>query len=291
MDYRITHRTIYDYTGGVTISHHAARLMPLAGGTQRVSDFELTIFPEPAVRKESRDYFGNHVCFFAIQESHQTFEVVATSRVSLDSARLPDIHAAPAWEGVAACFRDPVSPSDVAPYEFCLESPLVRIAPEYAEYARVSFFAGAPLLAAVSDLMRRIHDDFRYDKRATTIATPIEEVWAKRHGVCQDFAHIAIACLRSLGLAARYVSGYLRTYPAAGRRRLVGADASHAWFSVYCPGTGWADFDPTNDVLPTGDHITIAVGRDFSDVSPLSGILTGGGEHEMRVSVDVEACD
>jgi transglutaminase-like putative cysteine protease len=136
--------------------------------------------------------------------------------------------------------------------------------------------------------MGRIHSDFRYDSVATTISTPLEEVWQKRRGVCQDFAHIGIACLRSLGLPARYVSGYLRTYPAAGRARLVGADASHAWFSAYCPASGWVDFDPTNDAIPTDEHITVAVGRDFSDVSPLSGILTGGGKHKVRVSVDVE---
>ena len=291
MDCRITHRTIYEYSDGVTVSHHAARLKPQEGGMQRVSDFALNIFPKPAVRKDSRDYFGNDVCFFSIQETHQTFEVVATSRVVVNTAPLLNLRASPAWEGVAGCFRDPVSPSDVAPYEFCLDSPLVRLAPEYAGYARVSFLPGAPLLAAVSDLTRRIYEDFRYDKVATTVATPVEEVWAKRRGVCQDFAHICIACVRSLGLPARYVSGYLRTYPAAGRQRLVGADASHAWFSVYCPQVGWVDFDPTNNLIPTGEHITIAVGRDFNDVSPLSGILTGGGEHEVRVSVDVEVFD
>ena len=291
MDYRITHRTIYDYTDGVTVSHHAARMMPMVGGAQRVSKFALTISPAPAVRKESRDYFGNHVCFFAIQETHRTFEVVASSHVTVDAPTLPVPEHSPAWEEVAACFRDPVLPSDVSPYEFCFDSPLVRLAPPYAEYARESFPPGTPLLDGVRDLMGRIHGGFRYDNVATTTATPLEEVWAKRHGVCQDFAHVAIACLRSLGLPARYVSGYLRTYPAAGSQRMIGADASHAWFSVYCPDTGWVDFDPTNNFLPTNEHITVAIGRDFSDVSPLSGILTGGGEHEVRVSVDVETYD
>jgi transglutaminase-like putative cysteine protease len=243
------------------------------------------------VRKESRDYFGNQVCFFAIQETHWTFEVLAASRVTVEPPALPAPGSSPAWEKVVACFRDPVSPSDVAPYEFCFDSPLVRLAPEYADYARESFSPERPLLDGVSELISRIHGGFRYDNVATTVATPLEEVWAKRHGVCQDFAHVAIACLRSLGIPARYVSGYLRTYPAAGKPRMIGADASHAWFSVYCPGTGWVDFDPTNNLLPSGGHITVAIGRDFSDVSPLSGILTGGGEHEVRVAVDVEACD
>ena len=174
MDYRITHRTIYDYTDGVTVSHHAALLKPMVSRTQRVSDFSLTISPAPAVRKESRDYFGNHVCFFAIQETHRTFEVVATSRVTVDAATLPMLEHSPAWEEIAACFRDPVSPADVAPYEFCLESPLIRLAPEYADYARASFPPGTPLLAGVSSLTRRIYEDFRYDKVATTIATPLE---------------------------------------------------------------------------------------------------------------------
>ena len=291
MEYRITHRTVYDYTAAVSVSHHAARLLPMQDVTQQVSRSSLTVSPEPAVRKESRDYFGNAVCSFAIQEIHRHFEVVARSQVTVNAATAPALALSPKWEEVAACFRDPVSPADVAPYEFCMESPHVRLMPEYADYARQSFSPGTPLLAGARDLMQRIHRDFRYDKVATTIATPIGEVWLKRHGVCQDFAHMATACLRSLGLAARYVSGYLRTYPAAGKPRLVGADASHAWFSVYCPVNGWVDFDPTNDVLPTLEHITVAVGRDFSDVSPLSGILSGGGEHEVGVSVNVEACD
>jgi transglutaminase-like putative cysteine protease len=291
MDYRITHRTMYDYTDGVTVSHHAARLMPVTGPTQRSSRFSMSISPVPSVRKESRDYFGNHVCFFAIQEIHRHLEVVASSYVTVDAPATPDLSSSPPWEEVASRFRDPVSPTDVAPYEFCLDSPLVRLTPEYAAYARESFAPGTPLLIGARDLMRRIRDDFRYDSVATTNATPLEEVWRKRHGVCQDFAHMGIACLRSLGLAARYVSGYLRTYPAAGGQRLVGADASHAWFSVYCPNSSWVDFDPTNDVMPTDEHITVAIGRDFRDVSPLSGILTGGGEHEVRVSVDVEPYD
>ena len=240
------------------------------------------------MRKESRDYFGNAVCSFAIQEIHRHFEVVARSQVTVNAATAPALALSPVWEEVVARFRDPVSPADVAPYEFCMESPYVRLMPDYADYARGCFPPGTPLLIGARELMRRVNAEFRYDSVATTVATPIEEVWEKRHGVCQDFAHMAIACLRSLGLPARYVSGYLRTYPAAGRPRLVGSDASHAWFAVFCPVNGWVDFDPTNNLIPSIEHITIAVGRDFSDVSPLSGILTGGGKHKVRVSVDVE---
>jgi len=288
MDYRITHRTIYDYSEAVTVSHHAARLLPMTSATQQVSRSSLSVSPQPAIRKESRDYFGNAVCSFAIQEIHRHFEVVARSNVTVNVTTAPALTLSPAWEKVVESFRDPVSPADVAPYEFCMESPHVRLLPEYADYARKSFPAGTPVLVGARDLMRRIHTDFRYDSVATTVATPIEDVWAHRGGVCQDFAHVAIACLRSFGLPARYVSGYLRTHPAPGKPRLVGADASHAWFSVYCPVNGWVDFDPTNAIIPSDEHITVAVGRDFSDVSPLSGILTGGGEHEVRVSVDVE---
>ena len=288
MEYRITHRTIYEYSEAVTVSHHAARLLPMSSAMQQVARSSLTVSPQPAVRKESRDYFGNAVCSFAIQEIHRHFEVIARSNVTVNVATAPALTLSPLWEEVATRFRDPISPADVAPYEFCMESPHVRLAPEYADYARVSFPAGTPLLVGTRDVMRRIHADFRYDSVATTVATPIEEVWAHGGGVCQDFAHVAIACLRSLGLPARYESGYLRTHPAPGKPRLVGADASHAWFAVFCPVNGWVDFDPTNAIMPSDEHITVAVGRDFSDVSPLSGILTGGGEHEVRVSVDVE---
>jgi transglutaminase-like putative cysteine protease len=184
-------------------------------------------------------------------------------------------------------FRDPVSPEVVEPYQFIFDSPQVRASFELADYAAQSFPAGTPLLAGARDLTRRIFEDFKYDAKATTVATPLEEVLEKRRGVCQDFAHLGIACLRSLGLPARYVSGYLRTRPPEGKPRLTGADASHAWFAVYCHGTGWVDFDPTNNLQPAEEHITVAYGRDFGDVSPLAGILTGGGKHALKVAVDV----
>ena len=191
------------------------------------------------------------------------------------------------WESVAEMFRDPVSPEVVEPYQFVFDSPQVRASRELFDYARESFTKDAPLLAGARDLTRRIYTDFKYDPKATTVATPLEEVWEKRRGVCQDFAHLGIACLRSLGLPARYVSGYLRTRPPEGQPRLVGVDASHAWFSIYCPGTGWVDFDPTNNCQTGEDYITVAYGRDFGDVSPVAGILTGGGKHDVQVSVDV----
>ena len=287
MTYQITHRTLYEYTAPVTVSHHVARLEPRATATQERESFDLKIFPQPALRKTREDYFGNRLCFFAIQEAHRRLEIITTSRVTVRPQKPSAPEESPAWEEVARLFRDPVSPEVVEPYQFVFDSPQVRASEELAGYALESFEKDTLLLKGARALTRRIFTDFKYDPKATTVATPLEEVWEKRRGVCQDFAHLGIACLRSLGLPARYVSGYLRTHPPEGKERLVGADASHAWFSVFCPGAGWVDFDPTNDVLPGEEHITVAYGRDFGDVSPVAGILTGGGDHDKKVSVDV----
>jgi transglutaminase-like putative cysteine protease len=287
VNYRITHRTVYDYAEPVTVSHHAARVRPRLTETQERADFSLRIAPEPAVQTMRTDYFGNRVCFFSIQQIHQRLEITATSLVSLRHTTPPALENSPPWETVAGLFRDPVSPGVVEPYQFCFNSPLVMASPELVDYARQSFGPETPVLVGVEDLNRRIHADFTYDPVATTVATPLEEVIKSRRGVCQDFAHVAIACLRSLRLPARYVSGYLRTHSPAGRPRLVGADASHAWFAVFCPDAGWIDFDPTNNQLPAAEHITVAFGRDFSDVSPITGILTGGGSHTVKAGVEV----
>ena len=291
MNYHITHRTFYDYAAPVSVSHHVARLEPLITATQAREDFSHQIFPEPTLRKERTDYFGNRLCFFAIQEIHTQLEIITHSRVSVQPRREAQHESTVAWESVAEMFRDPVSPEVVEPYQFVFDSPQIRAALDLADYARDSFREGTPLMAGTRALTRRIFQDFKFDPEATTVATPLEEVWKKRRGVCQDFAHLAIACLRSLGLPARYVSGYLRTRPPEGKPRLVGADASHAWFSIFSPGRGWIDFDPTNNCQPAEEHITVAYGRDFGDVSPVAGILTGGGQHEVKVSVDVEPLD
>ena len=287
MTYQITHRTLYDYAAPVAVSQHVARLEPLVTDTQSRESFSLKIFPEPTLRKERKDYFGNQLCLFSIQEIHKKLEIITHSRVNVRARKMIDPESSPAWEEVAALFRDPVSPEVVGAYEFVFDSPQVRASFDLADYARKSFGVGTPLLEGVADLNRRIFTDFKYDPKATTVATPLEEVLQKRRGVCQDFAHLGIAFLRSIGLPARYVSGYLRTRPPEGKPRLVGADASHAWFSVFCPGADWVEFDPTNNCLPGAEHITVAYGRDFGDVSPVAGILTGGGQHEVKVSVDV----
>ncbi len=291
MNYRIVHRTLYEYAAPVTVSHHVARLEPRATAARQRGEFLLKILPQPAVRKAREDYFGNHLCFFSIQEVHQRLEITTTSRVTVNARKLPAPGDTPAWEEAAQLFRAPVSPEVIEPYQFVFDSPQIRASAELFDYARESFGNGTPLLAGAADLTRRIFEDFKFDPRATTIATPLEEVLKKRRGVCQDFAHLGIACLRSLGLPARYVSGYLRTRPPEGQPRRIGADASHAWFQIFCPDAGWVDFDPTNNVQPAEEHIVVACGRDFSDVSPVAGILTGGGKHDVQVSVDVEPLD
>ncbi len=288
MTYRVTHRTLYEYAAPVTVSHHVARLEPRVTHTQAQENFTLKIFPEPALRKTRTDYFGNRLCLFSVQEVHTRLEIITHSRVTVEPKILQNPAASPAWEDAARMFRDPVSPEVVEPYQFIFDSPQIRASFEFADYARESFGKNTPVLVGALDLTRRIYEDFTFDPRATTVATPLEEVWGKRRGVCQDFAHLGIACLRSIGLPARYVSGYLRTHPPEGQSRLVGADASHAWFAIFCPGLGWLDFDPTNNVRPVEEHITVAFGRDFGDVSPVAGILTGGGRHVVKVGVDVE---
>jgi transglutaminase-like putative cysteine protease len=287
MTYDIVHRTTYKYAAPVSVSHHVARLEPRATETQQRENFTLKISPHPTVRKAREDYFGNRLCFFSIQQVHERLETITTSRVTVNAPRALPLENSPPWETVAGLFRDPVSPEVVEPYQFVFDSPQVRASFELADYALESFRPNAPLLSGTADLMRRIHQDFKYDTQATTVATPLEDVWKTRRGVCQDFAHLGIACLRSLGLPARYVSGYLRTHAPPGKEKLIGTDASHAWFASFCPEVGWVDFDPTNNVRPAQEHITLAYGRDFGDVSPLSGILTGGGAHEVKVAVDV----
>lgn len=291
MRYRVEHRTTYRYSEPVTVSHHVARLQPRLTAQQHEHAFSLEVTPAPTVRTARNDYFGNRVCFFSIEELHSELEVTACTEVEVSPIQPPALELSPPWEAVAEMFRDPVSPEVAEAYQFVFDSPLLRSSPALADYARESFPATTPLLVGVRDLTRRIHRDFRFDPEATTVSTPLQEVFEKRHGVCQDFAHLGIACMRSLGLAARYVSGYLRTDPPPGQPRMIGADYSHAWFSVFCPRLGFIDFDPTNDLIPSDRHVVAAIGRDFSEVSPLAGIVLGGGEHVLKVSVNVEPLD
>lgn len=289
MNYRVVHKTSYEYSAPAGLCHNEARLLPRQMARQRCLTSSLSIEPTPVDYQERLDFFGNRVVYFTIQQPHDKLVVTATSELSVTEQQdLLAFGSDIPWETVRDRLREERSTEMLDALQFVLDSPMIVADGEMADYAQDSFNPGRPLLDAVQDLMQRIHKDFTYDPGFTTIATPLSEVIAHRRGVCQDFAHFAIGCLRSQGLAARYVSGYLETVPPPGQQRLVGADESHAWFSVFLPGSGWLDFDPTNNQLPSERHITVAWGRDFSDVTPLKGVAFGGGEHELKVSVDVE---
>jgi transglutaminase-like putative cysteine protease len=291
MIYKIVHRTTYKYKYPVSVGSHVACLKPRSLARHRLTKSELLIQPGPATVTERVDYFGNHLCFFTVEEPHDELVVEARSEVTMAEQSTATPQPSLPWEEIAKALPDDRSPAALEAYQFRFESPRIRLRPEFASYALRSFNPGRPIQEALLDFTARIHRDFRFDSKVTNVRTPIEEVFRKRRGVCQDFAHIQIACLRSINLSARYVSGYLRTYPPAGQPRLVGADASHAWVSAYCPGIGWLDLDPTNNVVPSNGHVTVAWGRDFGDVSPLHGLILGGGVHTLKVSVDLEAVE
>jgi transglutaminase-like putative cysteine protease len=286
MIYKIIHRTTYKYLSPVSVGSHVTCLKPRSFPHNHLVKNSLIIHPEPVTRTERVDYFGNLQCFFTVQEPHKQLIVESRSEVVRGSAAT-DVPSSP-WEDSTDALASDHSLEGLDAYQFQFESPRIRIRPEFAAYALQSFTPRRPMREALLDLTDRIHADFRFDSKVTTVRTPTEEVFKKRRGVCQDFAHVQIACLRSIGVAARYVSGYLRTYPPPGRPRLVGADASHAWVSAYCSGLGWLDMDPTNNVAPTDGHVTLAWGRDYSDVSPLRGLIMGGGGHSLHVEVDME---
>jgi transglutaminase-like putative cysteine protease len=291
MIYKIVHRTTYKYKYLVSVGTHVACLKPRALPHHQLAHSELRIQPRPATRTERVDFFGNRLCFFTIQEPHRELVVEARSEVIMDGNGAPWPQLPLPWEEAVKVVPNDHSPAGLEAYQFGFESPRIRVRPEFASYALQSFTPRRPMPEALLDLTARIHKDFRFDSKATSVRTPIEEVFKKRRGVCQDFAHLQIACLRSLNLAARYVSGYLRTYPPPGQPRLVGADASHAWVSAYCPGIGWLDVDPTNNLVPSTGHVTLAWGRDYGDVSPLRGLILGGGAHKLQVGVDMEPLD
>lgn len=286
--YKIIHATTYYYGDTVPVCHNEVYLTPRDSFWQVCRHFKLSIKPHPDVVTRRTDYFGNILHTFSIQEGHRRLGITATSRVDVQSRDQPPVENSPPWESIRDSFQAPLDPAGLDALQFLLDSPSVVRSADLRDYATPSFPSGRPLLEAVGDLTARIHTDFKYDPRATTVNTPLEEVLELRRGVCQDFAHLEIGCLRSLGLPARYVSGYLRTIPPPGKPRLVGADASHAWLSVYCRDWGWVDTDPTNNCYTNMDHITVAWGRDYTDVCPIKGVFVGGGSHTMSVSVDVE---
>ena len=293
MKYRVVHRTEYFYSGTITQCHSLAHLRPRDLPGQQCLNHQLDINPAPVDYAEYEDFFGNRVNYFSIQQPHQNLTVVAVSEIQLDeqAEQLP-LYNDLGWDEVRVRLENAQEAELRENRHYVLDSPLAGASRELAGYAAPSFPPGRPLLESVHDLMQRVHTDFTYHPGFTTISTPLVEVLASRRGVCQDFAHLAIACLRSLGLAARYVSGYLETVPLPGQEKLQGADDSHAWFSVFLPDAGWMDFDPTNNQIPQNQHITTAWGRDFGDVTPLKGVLYGGDPlHRLQVSVDVERLD
>jgi transglutaminase-like putative cysteine protease len=290
MKYRVTHSTKYNYSENVTLCHNVAHLLPRTTPQQTCRISELKISPLPVAVNEWSDLFGNRQASFSIQLPHTELIVTAISEVEVSSSGSLLNDAFPtAWEQAIDYMQTASDPETIDARMYVLESEFIEFSDEVRNYTDTSFTPGRPLLEAVEDLMHRIYKEFDYVPGFSSIATPLGEVLKHRKGVCQDFAHLAIACLRMQGLAARYVSGYLETIPPAGKPRLVGADASHAWFSVFVPHQGWIDFDPTNAQIPAEQHITVAWGRDYADVAPLKGVIFGGGDkNKLKVSVDVE---
>jgi transglutaminase-like putative cysteine protease len=282
--FRIEHVTRYRYLHTVGLNYGEARLLPRDTSRQRVLERRVELDPTPDDYRERADAWGNRVVWFMSRRPHTLLRVTAHAVVEREPAPMPED--SPPWEEVAARLITPAGEA-IAAREFSLESPMIEVLKGATEYASPSFPPGRPLLDAVADLTARIQAEFQYRPNATEIDTPLSEVLEKRHGVCQDFAHLALAGLRGLGLAARYVSGYLETLPPAGMPPQEGADATHAWIGIWLPDRGWFDFDPTNGVATGVGHLTLAWGRDFGDVTPLKGVIHGSGSHTLEVGVTV----
>ena len=287
MNYKIIHKTEYSYNHPVNLCYNEARLTPRNFAYQDCKDSQFVVEPEPKACRGRQDFFGNTVYYFTIQQPHNQLTVTVTSQVEVRGREMQrDFAEHLSWEAARQQLHTDSDPEILEIRQYILNSPMIRVMPELRAYAEKSFIKGRPLLEAVEDLSTRLYSDFTYDPDFTTIATPLDDVIKHRRGVCQDFAHLGIGCLRALGFAARYVSGYIETEPSSDKAPLTGADASHAWFSVYLPQLGWVDFDPTNNQIPADRHITLAWGRDYADVTPLKGVVFGSGTHELSVSVD-----
>lgn len=286
MIYDITHRTTFSYSASVAISQHLLHLAPRELPHQYNYNHALMVEPAPTQNRESRDYFDNPITYLSVEEPHRKLNIISTSRIGVEVPFMPEPEATMRWEDVGTAVSVQMDPEILRAQQFVFESPYTR-SQSAADYAQASFPKGRPILAGAIDLMQRIHREFKYEGGVTDISTPVDRVIKERRGVCQDFAHMQIACMRSLGLPARYVSGYLRTHPPEGQERKVGADASHAWLSVWVPAHGWVDLDPTNNLVPGDEHIAIAFGRDYGDVSPITGMVLGGGTQKIEVAVDV----
>ncbi len=283
----ISHVTHYDYASRVDLAMHLLHLQPLSRADQQLEDFRLDIDPPATRNQASLDYFGNPQHHLTLTTPHHALTVRAESRVRRLAAATPNPSISPAWESVRAAMRYRAGQPWLPAAEFCFPSAFVPLHPAFQAYAQLEFTPGRPLLEAAIGLMARIHHEFTYATASTDLTTPALEAFSRRQGVCQDFAHIMIACLRSLGLPARYVSGYLLTQPPPGQPRLLGVDASHAWLAVWCPQHDWVELDPTNNLIAAQSHAVIACGRDYADVAPLRGVIQGGGSHTLSVAVSV----
>ena len=284
---QVTHRTTFTYSQPVAISHHVLRLIPRSHPRQHCLRFNMTIDPSPSVRSDGEDYFGNPITYLTIQTPHP--RLIIEAKTLLDVIK-PDpilLDQSPPWDQVLQQVQTLAGSANLDAQQFIYDSPYITIDDATYDFVRDCFSPGRPLLAGVMDLTSRIFREFTYEGGVTEVSTPVQDVLVAGKGVCQDFAHLEIAALRSLGLPARYISGYLLTHPPGGQEKLVGADASHAWISIWSPDLGWVDFDPTNNLIPGDEHITLAWGRDYGDVSPINGFMVGGGQHALSVSVDV----
>jgi transglutaminase-like putative cysteine protease len=286
--YDIRHVTTYSYGSQVSFARCSLRLQPRDVPGQTLISHAIEIKPRPAARTARADFFGTVTESILIDAPHRVLRIDSRARVEVARQPLGRDADSPAWERVRDAALEVRCLGAASPASYLFQSPLVPLLPAVARYAAHSFSPGRGVLAGAIELMHRIRTGFRYDANATVISTPLAEVFENRHGVCQDFAHVMIAGLRGLGLPAAYVSGYLRTYPPPGQERLQGADATHAWVTVWCgDDLGWVGLDPTNDLLIGNDHIVLAVGRDFSDVSPVDGVIVGSRRQKLSVAVDV----
>lgn len=286
--YHVIHETLYRYASPVSLSQHLLHLTPRDSEFQRILRHQLELLPDATERHSHPDWFGNACEWLAVRQNHEMLRLIAASTVEVRSR--PDAWrrvGGPPWDAVAAMLAAFPAQAPLNAQEFALVSPQIPLLEDVRVWTQASFVPGRPLLDAARHLMQRIWREFEFDPKVSTVSTPVAETFQRRRGVCQDFSQLMISALRALGLSARYVSGYILTHPAPGKPRLIGADASHAWVEVWCPENGWVGFDPTNNLQPDLEHVILGWGRDFSDVTPMRGVILGGASHEVEVHVTV----